>query len=95
VTAHDLASGQLLWTYKPEGTHVYAIAVASDNASVWVAEQPYDEPPWHRLRLLSPVGEVTREFRCALGHSFEIAPYSDSVVRGNLVVTPIGVLGSS
>jgi hypothetical protein len=30
-----------------------------------------------------------------LGHSFAMAPYSDSVIRGNLVVTRIGALGSS
>jgi hypothetical protein len=95
VTAYDLASGQLRWTYRPDGTHAYSIAVASDSASVWVAEQPgYTEQAWHRLRLLSANGEITQEVRCALGHSFEIAPYSDSVIRGNLVVTPIGALGS-
>jgi hypothetical protein len=96
VTAYNLESGELLWTYKPEGTHAYALAPASDNASVWVAEQPdYKDPPWHRLRQLSPSGEVRQEIRCALGHSFEIAPYSDSVIRGNLIVTPIRALGSS
>jgi hypothetical protein len=95
VTAYGVESGQLLWTYEPEGTHAYAIAPASDNESVWVAEQPYQKPPWHRLRLLSPGGEVKQEVRCALGHSFEIVPYSDRVIRGNLVITPIGALGSS
>jgi hypothetical protein len=95
VTAYDLVSGQLLWSYQPEGTHAFSIAPASDNASVWVAEQPYKEPPWHRVRLLSPAGEVRQEVRCALGHSFALAPYYDSVIRGNLVVTPIGALGSS
>jgi hypothetical protein len=96
VTAHDLESGQLLWSYKPDGTHAYSLAVASDNASVWVAEQPgYPEQPWHRVRLLSPAGEIKQEVRCALGHSFEIGPYIDSVVRGNLVVTPIAALSSS
>jgi outer membrane protein assembly factor BamB len=93
VTAHDLASGQLVWNYEPEGTHAYAIAPASDNASVWVAEQPYKQPPWHRLRRLSSAGELQQEVRCALGHSFEIAPYADSVIRGNLALTPIGELG--
>lgn len=95
VTAHDLESGQLLWTYKPEGTHAYSLAPASDNVSVWVAEQPYQKPPWHRLRMLSPTGEVKQEVRCALGHSFEIAPYSDGVIRGNLAVTPIAEIGES
>jgi hypothetical protein len=96
VTAYDLESGQLLWTYKPDGTHSYSLAVASDNASVWVAEQPgYKEQPWHRVRLLSSAGEIRQEVRCALGHSFEIAPYCDSVIRGNLVVTPVAALGSS
>jgi hypothetical protein len=94
VTAYDLEQGQLLWTYKPEGDHAYAIAPASDDASVWVAEQAYKEPPWQRLRLLSPAGEVKQEFRCALGHSFEIAPYCDSVIRGDLIVKPIRALGS-
>jgi outer membrane protein assembly factor BamB len=94
VTSYDLESGELLWTYKPEGTRAYALAPASDSASVWVAEQPgYKDPPWHRVRQLSPAGEVNQEVRCALGHSFEIAPYSDSVIRGNLLVTPIGALG--
>jgi len=92
TTAYDLEKGQLLWTYKPEGTHAYAIAPSSDNTSVWLAEQPYQEPPWHRLRLLSSAGEIKQEVRCALGHSFAIAPYHDSVIRGNLVVTPIGEL---
>ncbi len=96
VTAYALENGQLLWTYKPDGTHAYSLAVASDNASVWVAEQPgFKEQPWHRVRLLSSAGEIKQEVRCALGHSFEIAPYSDSVIRGNLVVTPIAALGSS
>ena len=40
VTAYSLDSGQLIWTYQPDGTHAYSLAVASDNASVWVAEQP-------------------------------------------------------
>ena len=96
VTAHNLESGQLLWSYKPDGTHAYSLAVASDNASVWVAEQPgYKEQPWHRVRLLSSVGEIKEEVRCALGHSFEIGPYCDGVIRGNLVVAPIATLGSS
>ena len=96
VTAYDLQSGQLLWTYKPEGTHVpIKSRPSSDNASVWVAEQPYKEPPWHRLRLLSPAGEIRQEVRCALGHSFAIAPYVDSVIRGNLLVTPIEALGGT
>jgi hypothetical protein len=94
VTANDLATGDLLWTYQPDGTHAYSLAVASDNASVWVAEQPgYEEPPWHRLRLLSAAGEIKQEKRCTLGHSFELAPYRDSVIRGNVVVTPIAELG--
>ena len=96
VTAYDLASGQLLWTYRPDGVHAYSLAVASDNASVWVAEQPgYNEQPWHHVRLLSSAGETKQEVRCGLGHSFEIAPYCDCVIRGNLVVTPIAALGSS
>ena len=96
VTAYALESGRLLWTYTPDGTHAYSLAVASDNASVWVAEQPgYKEQPWHRVRLLSAAGEIKQEVRCALGHSFEIAPYSDSVILGNLMVTPIAALGSS
>ena len=96
VIAYALESGRLLWTYKPDGTHAYSLAVASDNASVWVAEQPgYQEQPWHRVRLLSSSGEIKQEVRCALGHSFEIAPYSDSAIRGNLVVTPVAALGSS
>jgi hypothetical protein len=96
VTAHSLESGQVLWSYQPDGTHAYSLAVASDCASVWVAEQPgYAEQPWHRIRLLSSAGEIKQEVRCALGHSFEIAPYVDSVIRGNLVVTPIAALGSS
>ncbi len=96
VTAYDLESGRLLWTYRPDGTHAYSLAVASDNASVWVAEQPgYQEQPWHRVRLLSSAGEIKQEVRCALGHSFEIAPYCDCVIRGNLAVTPITALSSS
>ncbi|MFO1092199.1 MAG: hypothetical protein U0992_02655 [Planctomycetaceae bacterium] len=96
VTAYDLESGQLLWSYKPDGTHAYSLAPASDNASVWVAEQPgFKEQPWHRARLLSSAGEIKQEVRCALGHSFAIAPYCDSVIRGNLVATPIAALGSS
>jgi hypothetical protein len=96
VTSYGLESGRLLWTYRPDGDHAYSLAVASDNASVWVAEQPgYKEQPWHRVRLLSSAGEIEQEVRCALGHSFELAPYSDSVIRGNLVVTPITALGSS
>ncbi len=89
VTAYGLESGELLWTYKPEGTHAYAIAPSSDNASVWVAEQPFKAPPWHRLRLLSSAGEIKQEVRCGLGHSFEIAPHADSVIRGDTVLTPI------
>ena len=93
VTAYDLENGQLVWKYQPDGTHAFSLAPASDNASVWVAEQPgYKEQPWHRVRQLSPDGEVKHEVRCALGHSFEIAPYSDSVILGNLMVTPIGAL---
>jgi hypothetical protein len=96
LTSYGLESGQLLWTYRPDGTHAYSVAVASDNAPLWVAEQPgYKEQPWHRVRLLSSAGEIKQEVRCALGHSFEIAPYSDSVNCGNLVVTPIAALGSS
>lgn len=95
VVAYDLASGQLLWTYQPEGPHAYSIAPASDNTSIWVAEQPgYEEPPWHRVRLLSTTGKIGQEVRCALGHSFALAPYSDSVIRGNLALTPIAALGS-
>jgi hypothetical protein len=93
VTAYDLESGRLLWQYQPDGAHAYSLAVASDNRSVWVAEQPgYNEQPWHRVRLLSSAGQTKQEVRCALGHSFEIAPYADSVIRG---LTPIAALGSS
>ena len=76
--------------------HTFYDRPASDNASVWVAEQPgYTAQPWHRVRLLSSAGEIKQEVPCALGHSFEIVPYCDSVIRGNLLVTPIAARGSS
>lgn len=95
VTAHDLATGREIWIYQPEGTHAYSIAPASDNESVWVAEQPYKEPPFQRVRRLSSAGEITAEVRCALGHSFALGPYTDSVVRGDLKLTRNESLGGS
>jgi len=89
VTGYDLETGSLRWTYKTEGTHAYCVAPSSNNDSVWIVEQPYQEPPWHRLRRLSESGEVEDEVRCGLGHSFAIAPYMDSVIRVNLSITRI------
>ena len=95
VTAYDLESGQLLWTYRPEGTHAYAIAPSSDNASVWLAELRESDRPRHRLRLLSPAGEIKDDIRCMLGHSYAIMPHADSVIRGDMLMTPIAVLAGS
>ena len=84
VTSHELATGKLLWMYKPEGDHAYCVEVGSDYESVWVVEQPYKKEkdrPGQRIRLLDNSGNVSHETWAALGHSFEIAPYMDKVIR--------------
>jgi len=84
VTSHELATGRHLWTYRPEGDHAYRGGVCSDNESVWVVEQSYkkeNDRPGQRIRLLENSGNVSHETWAALGHSFEIAPYMDKVIR--------------
>ncbi|MCA9028383.1 MAG: hypothetical protein KDA86_24440 [Planctomycetaceae bacterium] len=81
VTAYELKNGHELWTHKPNGTHAYSIATASDDRSVWVAEQ-------RRILRLSSDGEFIDEVSGSLGLSFKVLPYSDSVIRDDLAVTP-------
>lgn len=92
VVSYDSETGEELWRYAPQGTHAYRIAPSAVQSAVWVAEQPFQEPPWQRLRLLSKGGEILREIRCDLGHSFEILPYCDNIIRADTVVTPLDML---
>jgi hypothetical protein len=92
VVSYNAQTGEELWRYATEGTHAFSIAPSSDETAVWVAEQPYKEPPWHRLRLISSAGQVIREIRCALGHSFEILPFCDKVIRTDVEIVAIDSL---
>jgi hypothetical protein len=93
VVSYDAKTGQERWLYPTQGTHAYSIAPSTSESAVWVAEQPYEEPPWHRLRLLSDGGKVLREIRCALGHSFEVVPFCDKVIRADVAIVAIDTLG--
>ncbi|MCK6470185.1 MAG: hypothetical protein L6R28_00445 [Planctomycetes bacterium] len=95
VVSYLLKTGKEVWRYPPEGTHAFSIAPSSDGESVWIAEQPFKEPPWHRIRLLSNFGRVLRETRCALGHSFRLLPNCDKVIRADLNIVAIDALGAS
>jgi hypothetical protein len=92
VVSYDARTGQVLSRYPTEGTHAFSIGLASDESSVWVAEQPYKESPFHRLRLISSSGQVKQEIRCALGHSVEILPSCDKVILVDFAIVPIGAL---
>lgn len=95
VVSYDVKTGHERWRYSTEGTHAFSIAPAYEEASVWLAEQPYQEPPWHRLRLVTGQGEIKREIRCALGHSFEVLPFCDKVILADLAIMPIDTLDCS
>jgi hypothetical protein len=89
VVSYDAKTGAELWRYPTQGTHAYCVAPSTNASTVWVAEQPYEEPPWHRLRLISATGAILRDIRCALGHSFEVLPYHDKVICADLSIVAI------
>jgi hypothetical protein len=94
VICYGASDGDVLWRYSPEGTHAFDLAVSSDQSSVWVAEQPYKNPPRHRLRMFSPEGTITREIRCVLGVGYKLIPFRDCVIRADMSFARINDLSS-
>lgn len=93
VVSYNAETGKECWRYSTEGTHAFGIRASADQSGVWVVEQPYTEPPCYRVRLLSTGGDIEREFRCSLGHSFAIIPFANKVIRSDMVIAPIESLG--